>query len=164
MTFGPKDKREAEVFALENVRADMQYAIVSLMNHLGVSRKELAERLGCTAANISQILSEDGNPKLDTIARIFHALGDEARITSRILEKIQMQKLEGEFRESWEEILQGTFAGLGRSGAASKRPIRRPAGQPSVQTVMAALEKGYRQTGEVQEPINLNLGAPVEAA
>jgi transcriptional regulator with XRE-family HTH domain len=85
---GPKNKKEEEIFAIEYFIADVQYAIQKVMNLRRVSRSELAKRLGCSKANITRLLSEDANITVETVARIFHALEDEARISSRHLNKI----------------------------------------------------------------------------
>lgn len=89
---GPKDKVEEEIFVTENFRADLQHAIYVVMRALGINRKELAKRLECSQANISQILSDEGNPTIETIARIFHALGDVPHISSEIFQQVQEER------------------------------------------------------------------------
>lgn len=85
MRFDPKDRSEEEIFAIEDFRSDVQHAIHRVMMELKVSRKDLAKRLGCSEANLSQIMSETANPRLETIARIFHALGDKPSVHSKVL-------------------------------------------------------------------------------
>ena len=84
--FGPKNRKESEVYAVEGLLAETQYCIESVMNQKTVSRSELARRLDCTPANVSQMLSEDSNLRLESVARIFHALGDTCIVRSRYLE------------------------------------------------------------------------------
>lgn len=36
---------------------------------------ELSQRLECSRPNLYRVLSEDGNPRLETLGAIFHALG-----------------------------------------------------------------------------------------
>ena len=84
---GPTSKEEQEVFAIEEFRFDVQYAIQSVMAEKGVSRSELADLLGCKPARVTQILSESANPTLETIARVFFVLGDRAKVSSELLSK-----------------------------------------------------------------------------
>lgn len=84
--FGPKNAEESLIFAIEEFVADSQYCIQKVMNEKKVSRSELARRLGCTPANVTQMLSENSNLRLDTVARIFHALEDRCVLQSEFLE------------------------------------------------------------------------------
>lgn len=59
-----------------NVVADMNRAV----ERAGIRQKELAERLGVTESRVSQILNGDGNLRVATVARVFAALGFEARL------------------------------------------------------------------------------------
>ena len=84
-------RRDTEnmIFAEEALIVDAQTAINTLMVELGVSRAELAERLGVSQARVSQMFSDNAkNLTLRTLARVFHALGDHCRITSDQLEPI----------------------------------------------------------------------------
>ena len=86
---GPRNPEEAEVYAVEELLADTQYCIQSVMGRKNVSRSELAKRLGCSPANVTQMLSEDSNLTLESIARIFHALEDRMMVKSEYLENRQ---------------------------------------------------------------------------
>jgi transcriptional regulator with XRE-family HTH domain len=88
MNFGPKDEREAALFAQENLRVDVQHRLQTVMNHLGVSQSELASRLGTSEAWVSQLFGSRMNMTVRTMARVFHALGDECVVTSKVLEKL----------------------------------------------------------------------------
>ena len=85
--FGPKNAKEAEVFAIEELIAETQYCIQSVMKEKGVRRSELAKRLGCSAANVTRMLSEDSNLTLESIARVLHAVDDKCMIRSKFLEE-----------------------------------------------------------------------------
>lgn len=74
MELGPRNESEREIYAIENLKADMQQVIVYAMRKRDVSRSELARRLGVSRAYITQLLREDANPTLKTIGRIFAAL------------------------------------------------------------------------------------------
>lgn len=84
--FGPKNRKESEVYAVEGLLAETQYCIESVMIQKKISRSELARRLDCTPANVTQMLSENSNLKLESVARIFQALGDTCIVRSRYLE------------------------------------------------------------------------------
>lgn len=52
------------------------HAIKSEMEHQGISRKNLARRLGCTQENIAQLLDDQRHgTRLDTAERLASALG-----------------------------------------------------------------------------------------
>ena len=51
-----------------------------LMDEAGVSRAELARRLGTSPAYITQVLRADGNFTLETMTRFAMALGHQVRI------------------------------------------------------------------------------------
>lgn len=85
--FGPKSEQERLIFATEDLRADVQLTIQEVMLAKGVTRSHLAKLLGCSPANITQLLAEDGNPTIETIARVFYALGDACRFQSAFLEQ-----------------------------------------------------------------------------
>ena len=85
--FGPKSKQEREVFAIEELRADVQMTIQEVMAAKGITRSHLAKSLGCSPANVTQLLAEDGNPTIETIARVFYALGDACKVQSAFLEE-----------------------------------------------------------------------------
>jgi transcriptional regulator with XRE-family HTH domain len=85
MSLGPKDEQEAEIFAVERFRVDIQHHLQALMNRQGVTQKELAGRLHISEARVSQFFSDDCNITIKGLARIFHALNAEGSITSRAL-------------------------------------------------------------------------------
>jgi transcriptional regulator with XRE-family HTH domain len=85
--FGPKNEQERLVFAVEELRADLQLTIQEVMLSKGITRSDLAKRLGCSPANVTQLLAEDGNPTIETVARVFHALGDACQVRSLYLEE-----------------------------------------------------------------------------
>lgn len=84
--FGPRNQAEAEVYVIEELLAETQYCIQRVMGKKAITRSELARRLGCSAANVTQMLSEESNLTLDSIARIFHALEDRFIVKSKFLE------------------------------------------------------------------------------
>lgn len=84
---GPKSEQERLIFATEDLRADVQLTIQEVMLAKGITRSQLAKLLGCSPANVTQLLAEDGNPTIETIARVFYALGDICKIQSAFLKR-----------------------------------------------------------------------------
>lgn len=74
MSFGPRDQNEEFIFALENLRADFQYAVLKALKQQGISQAELARRLGVSAPWVSQILSDEANITIESAARVIAAL------------------------------------------------------------------------------------------
>jgi transcriptional regulator with XRE-family HTH domain len=73
-----QSEQERENFAAESLAVSIQLAIQRVMMRNGVSQKQLAERLGVSAARVSQILSAHGrNLTLGTLGRIAHALEED---------------------------------------------------------------------------------------
>jgi transcriptional regulator with XRE-family HTH domain len=82
MNFGPQNAHEAEIFAVEELRADIQYEILRMLRDAGISQSDLGKRIGCSAAAVSQFLDDDANLTVETIARIFLAFGRQAKISA----------------------------------------------------------------------------------
>jgi transcriptional regulator with XRE-family HTH domain len=75
--------------AEESFIAEAQFVLHNLLNAKGVSRKELAKRLGVSAPRVSQMFSDNArNLTLRSLARVFHVLGEEPQITSATLAKL----------------------------------------------------------------------------
>lgn len=82
MKFGPQNKDEASVFALEELRADVQYEIMRRMKQLGLTQAALAKKIGTSAAWVSQILDDDANLTLESISKVFLALESKCHISA----------------------------------------------------------------------------------
>jgi transcriptional regulator with XRE-family HTH domain len=79
--FEPIDEAEADLFAQEDFVADIQSILHRMMFDKGVSRADLAKRLGVSKPRISQYFAHDGsNLTARTLARIFHALGEQLEL------------------------------------------------------------------------------------
>lgn len=68
--------------------ADVQLRLHLLMESQNVSRTELAERASMSKSRISQIFGQHANITLDTLARLFHALGQNVTVTSPLLDEL----------------------------------------------------------------------------
>lgn len=73
--FLPKDEKEALIFAGEAFRVDLQGEIHRLMQERGISRKELAKKIGVRASRIKRIFEDDCNVRPRLLGKVFHALG-----------------------------------------------------------------------------------------
>jgi len=77
LLFGEGDAVDLEL-RIERLVLSVQVALQKSMHESCVSQKELAERLGVSAARVSQILSGDqANLTLRTIGKIAHALDQD---------------------------------------------------------------------------------------
>lgn len=72
----------SRIEAEENLLIDFQFLIQELMVTKNISRTELSERSGLSAARLSQIFNSEANPTVKTMARIFHALGETGRLAT----------------------------------------------------------------------------------
>ena len=84
----PKNREEQEIFAIEALKADVQQALHPVMKFKGLSRKAVAEKMGRSPAFITQLLSDDANLTLETIAKVFLAIGDTPRFSSEAFEEV----------------------------------------------------------------------------
>jgi transcriptional regulator with XRE-family HTH domain len=73
-----QDERFARVFFEESLVIDVLEEVCGLMAREGVSRAELARRLGTARANVTQMLN-GRNVTLRTLAAAVHALGGEIK-------------------------------------------------------------------------------------
>jgi transcriptional regulator with XRE-family HTH domain len=79
--FEPKDAVEREVFAIEQLVGDVQAEIYAAMRGRGISKSDLAERMGVSKSRISKILGDEAqNVTLATIAKVFNAIGQEVKV------------------------------------------------------------------------------------
>lgn len=74
MKFGPKNQEEAVIFAIEELRADVQYDILRSLKEAGLSQAQLAKKMGVSAAWVSQLLSDEANLTVESIAKVYAAL------------------------------------------------------------------------------------------
>lgn len=60
---------------------DMHLLIQELIENEGITRTELASRIGITKARLSQLMRPEANPTVRTVVDIFHALGAELSLS-----------------------------------------------------------------------------------
>jgi transcriptional regulator with XRE-family HTH domain len=75
-----KDAEAMRLFQQERVILEVTERICELMDEKGVSRTELAERLGKTKGHVSQLLDGSRNLTLRTLADVFTALGEAVHL------------------------------------------------------------------------------------
>ena len=79
--YGPKGTPEREAFQTNVEFARVGEAIRAARLQQGLSQAELGERLGIGKAQISKLENSIKNARLDTIERVFRALGMKSRIS-----------------------------------------------------------------------------------
>lgn len=87
MTLGPKTPEEAEIFAVETFIADTQLRLHQLMEAKGVTRSQLAERLGVRKSRVTAMFGGNPNLTLVTLARVLHALDETAVLSSPTIDR-----------------------------------------------------------------------------
>lgn len=71
----PRNRKEEIVFAEEGFVSRVQYEIERIMQHEGISRKQLANMMGVYPSDITRILGSDANITMKKLARILYFLG-----------------------------------------------------------------------------------------
>ena len=71
---------DAVIEAEEDFVIDAQFLIQELMNEHGLTRADLAKKLGVSRARLTQMMKPDANPTLRLVARVACALGEKVRL------------------------------------------------------------------------------------
>jgi transcriptional regulator with XRE-family HTH domain len=71
----------ASVEAEEDLVIDIQFLLQSVLVESGITRAELAKRLGLSKARLSQLFAAESNPTVRTCARLFHALDKRLNVS-----------------------------------------------------------------------------------
>lgn len=72
-------------FEAERLILNATELILELMEHEGLTRSELAERIGKSKGHVSQLLNGERNMTLRTLAEIAHAVGHRIELGARSL-------------------------------------------------------------------------------
>ena len=72
-------------FEAERLILNATELILELMEHEGLTRSELAERIGKSKGHVSQLLNGERNMTLRTLAEIAHAVGHRIELGTRPL-------------------------------------------------------------------------------
>jgi len=71
------------LFAMEGLVTDAAELVARLMAEAGVSKAELARRLGTSRAHVTQLLGGETNMTVRTLAELAFALGAEVKLDAR---------------------------------------------------------------------------------
>lgn len=80
---------------LRDFEMDFVFAVEDKLDELGISRADLADKLGCTESEVSRILSGSENISLETMAKFSAVLGLDIHFTSKPAEESQFADLQG---------------------------------------------------------------------
>lgn len=90
--------------AQEDLVIDAQFLLHDLMVERGVSRAELARRVGISKARLSQFFNAKANPTLRTLAVLFQALGETVKLergcTPSIQARVELSWIEDTHQKS----------------------------------------------------------------
>src|SRR4051794_16081284 len=72
---------------------ELQLLAQQLIEERGITRAELANRLGISKPRLSQMMRAEANPTVRTIAGLFHALGDELSVSLKSAKQAEARAL-----------------------------------------------------------------------
>ena len=95
--------------AEETLLIDFQIAIQEIMAEKRITRSELAELAGLSKARLTQILSNEANPTVKSMARLFCALRERACVSHRPLDndKCDVDTVEPSLEWHWDHAKLG---------------------------------------------------------
>lgn len=73
----PRNEKEAAEFAAAEIVVDVQIAIKKLLKATGKAQSDLANLLDVSPSAVSQILGSTRSLRLETVAKVVHALGGQ---------------------------------------------------------------------------------------
>lgn len=76
---------ERLIDAFEDLKFDFQYVIRAALRSRKMTAKKLAAEMGVSASQVSQLLSDDANPTLETLAKALAALEENVGVVSNTL-------------------------------------------------------------------------------
>jgi transcriptional regulator with XRE-family HTH domain len=100
-----KEVDELLIEAEENLVIDAQFMLQGLINESGISRAELARKVGISKARLSQLMSSEANPTLRTLAGLFYALGVNVTLSQKSTVALDKTR-------AWSEIQSTEYAPL----------------------------------------------------
>jgi len=101
-----EDPEFARLLAQEDLIMEVTETLCELLDKEGVSRKELAERLGKTKGFVSQLLNGGRNLTLRSVADILHVLGYKASLNLQKIVKNRLNRKIIEFPTQTQTIYQ----------------------------------------------------------
>ncbi len=85
-------QRSTPDFEAERLILETTETILRLMEKEGITRAELARRIGKSKGHISQLLNGDRNMTLRTLAEISYALGHRIRVDAQPLQTLRARR------------------------------------------------------------------------
>lgn len=77
-----KELRNSPEFAEEKLVAEVQSLLEQTLSDRGMSRTDLANRMGVNKSRVSQLFSDNQNFTVRLLARAFHALGEKLKVAT----------------------------------------------------------------------------------
>lgn len=75
-----QDAKKSVTYKIEKAKLDFVVAMNSLIAEKEITKRVIADRLGCTAPNVSQLLRGDGNFTLETMVKLADAVDGDIHI------------------------------------------------------------------------------------
>lgn len=121
MTNAETAMKNEEIFAIDRFIANVQVVMNTLMVERGMSRADLAAKLGVSEARVSQMFKDEPkNFTAKTIARVFFALGEDPEIHCAGLEEIRQKRNQPSKREETKAV--SSWRHTSRKDASSWSP------------------------------------------
>ena len=123
-----------KLYAIEGLITEAGEFIARLMQEQGVTKAELARRLGKSRAYITQMLSGSANLTVRTLAEVAYALGAEVKLEAVPVEGVVRQQAQAELRPPVWKVID-----IRRPPTRADRevPPSRPLVRPSHETASA---------------------------
>ncbi len=109
------------IAAEENLVIDVQFLIQGIMNEKGITRAELAQRMGISKARLTQIMRPEANPTFRTVARLIYALDERLTVSRESENKAVEHSCKIAQKSHWIE-----FSSLMEDGSGTERIIAKP--------------------------------------
>lgn len=88
--------------AEENLLIDFQFLLQEVMTEKGITRSELAEMARLSKPRLTQILRSEANPTIKSMARLFHALGEQVCLSRKPLAAEEKGAAAPADRDEWQ--------------------------------------------------------------
>lgn len=135
--------RDTFDYKLESLELDVTERILQIMEEKGVSRSELAERLGVSKAAVSKLFNNGSNMTLKRLLAIAEALGQELRVNLGPVERrIEENVVQYDARRK-HKTPDSKFEGL--IGADDLAQSQKPSGETPIPERAAAPKKVARK-------------------
>ena len=84
---------ETAALASASLRGNVLHALDEGMEASGISQADLARRLGRSRSTVSQVLTGDGNLRVETLAEYLEAMGCELVVSVRVVDGLSTAAL-----------------------------------------------------------------------